>query len=49
MAVKQKVYRVGTALVITIPSQFAKMLNITEGTQVEIFYEKDRLIVKFLK
>ena len=49
MAVRQKVYRIGSALAVTIPAQLAKAMGIEAGSPVEIRLDGDKIILEFPK
>lgn len=42
----RKVRKVGTSLVVTLPSQACKAFNIEEGDEVKIEINNERLIVE---
>jgi len=46
MSLCRKVRRVGSSLVITIPSQIAEFYEIAEGMEMEIIVEKGKIILQ---
>lgn len=46
MSLVRKVRKVGSSLVVTIPSQVANFYNIVEGTKLEVSRSDGNLILK---